>query len=737
MELIRKLASEFVIGRAYGISAVNHRRGWCMVLVGSEVRALLPGFFSNVCVSGGDMLKCVVFGLIVIASTHATLSPIIRGVDESKDLEWLLVDLLNGLSRHVSCAAVVCDAAHLGVWAGALWRRTAPPPVVMIVVEEYEDLLSPNFDTLESLRQARKDGCNVYVILLANGLQAARLLRFGDKHRILDTRAKYIILHDFRLFHSELHYLWKRVVNVLFLRYHRKAVGVSKSKAWFDLSTVPFPNPIKAIFVSRRVDIWRNGRFHYNRPLFADKTRNLNAEVLNVVYLDHVPSVVVTKDNDTNKIGGVEIEILNTLAEKMNFKPNLYQSVNAEYHKWGQKQANGSFSGLIGELVSGADVALGNLQYTPYHLELMDLSIPYTAQCFTFLTPEALTDNSWKTLILPFKLYMWIAVLLVLLMTGAIFHGLARHYMHLLEYQQEHNIITDKYQDHDSKPVGVYLFGEVVNSILYTYGMLLVVSLPRLPSGWAVRLLTGWYWLYCVLLVVSYRASMTALLARPAPRVTVDSLPELVDSRLLCGGWGAETKRFFAESLDELGQKIGERFQTIDDPDEAAAKVAQGVYAYYENKYYLKYLSVKRKNGNVSMETQNSTNTTTMKLASDRELHIMTDCVVNIPISIGFHKNSPLKPLADIYMRRTVEVGLVEKWLNDAMYPIRALDTFDNEVKALMNLKKLYGAFIALAIGYFLSFICLFGELIYWNCVVKKDPNFDKYAMDLYYMKKK
>lgn len=98
------------------------------------------------------------------------------------------------------------------------------------------------------------------------------------------------------------------------------------------------------------------------------------------------------------------LQILNTLANKMNFQPHLYQPFNPELHQWGQKQANGSFSGLLGEMVNGkADVALGNLQYTPYHLELTDLSLPYISQCLTFLTPEALTDNSWKTLILPFK----------------------------------------------------------------------------------------------------------------------------------------------------------------------------------------------------------------------------------------------------------------------------------------------------------------------------------------------
>nr|QMS80365.1 ionotropic receptor [Histia rhodope] len=429
----------------------------------------------------------------------------------------------------------------------------------------------------------------------------------------------------------------------------------------------------------------------------------------------------------------------------MNFKSKLYKPVNADINKWGQKQSNGSFSGLIGEMVRGkADVGLGNLQYTPYHLDLMDLSIPYTSQCWTFLTPEALSDNSWKTLILPFKLYMWITVLLVLLVTGSIFYGLAKFYLNLLEFK-DHSSIYDKHLDKQivydgAKPVGLYLFGEIINSILYTYGMLLVVSLPKLPTGWSIRLLTGWYWLYCILLVVSYRASMTAILANPAPRVTLDTLKELVESKIACGGWGTQTKIFFEESLDEIGEKIGEKFQIVNDPDEAAAKVAQGVFAYYENKHFLKYLSVKRKNSLIDTTPQdNSTaNSTavTAKKKDERNLHIMSDCVINIPISLGFQKNSPLKPLADLYLSRIVEVGLVEKWLNDAMHPIKSLDSQEEEIKALMNLKKLYGAFIALAIGYFLSTISLIGEFIHWYLIVKKDPNFDKYALDVYYANK-
>ncbi|CAG9784053.1 unnamed protein product [Diatraea saccharalis] len=270
--------------------------------------------------------------------------------------------------------------------------------------------------------------------------------------------------------------------------------------------------------------------------------------------------------------------------------------------------------------------------------------------------------------------------------------------------------------------------------------MLLVVSLPKLPTGWSIRLLTGWYWLYCILLVVSYRASMTAILANPAPRVTIDTLKELIESKITCGGWGTETKSFFEESSDEI-QTIGRKFETINDPFEAANKVAKGVYAYYDNHDFLKYIAVKRKHNNITfdIEKANYTINTTevaVNIDGERNLHIMSDCIVNTPISVGFHKNSPLKPLADFYLRRIVEVGLVEKWLNDAMHPIRSLEITEESIKALMNLKKLYGAFIALAIGYLLSWICLLGELIHWHLIVKKDPKFDKYALDIYYMNK-
>jgi hypothetical protein len=53
--------------------------------------------------------------------------------------------------------------------------------------------------------------------------------------------------------------------------------------------------------------------------------------------------------------------------------------------------------------------------------------------------------------------------------------------------------------------------------------------------------------------------------------------------------------------------------------------------------------------------------------------------------------------------------------------------------KPLMNLHKLYGAFVALGVGYLISICALTGEKIHWQCVVKKSAMYDKYATNIYY----
>lgn len=70
----------------------------------------------------------------------------------------------------------------------------------------------------------------------------------------------------------------------------------------------------------------------------------------------------------------------------------------------------------------------------------------------------------------------------------------------------------------DYQMKGLYLFNEIQNSILYTYSILLQVSVPRMPHCWTLRMILGWWWFFTVLITVFYKASMTATLANSIER---------------------------------------------------------------------------------------------------------------------------------------------------------------------------------------------------------------------------
>lgn len=266
---------------------------------------------------------------------------------------------------------------------------------------------------------AKRQDCQTYIIIISNGIQVSRLLRFGDRYRLLDTRANFILLNDQRLFEKNLLYLWKRIVNVIFIREYSGAKATSGSQKknipWFEISTVPFPSPIKGVFVPRRLDIWRKSKFRTGVDLFRDKTSDLRNQTLRVVTFQHIPAtnkIISPESNSVRAVmgsgpmvfSGLEVEILATVSKAMNFHPMVYEPENADKELWGQRGVDGQFTGLFGEMIKNqADVALGDLYYTPYILELMDLTVPYNTECLTFLTPEALSSNSWKTLIMPFK----------------------------------------------------------------------------------------------------------------------------------------------------------------------------------------------------------------------------------------------------------------------------------------------------------------------------------------------
>lgn len=191
-------------------------------------------------------------------------------------------------------------------------------------------------------------------------------------------------------------------------------------------------------------------------------------------------------------------------------------------------------------------------------------------------------------------------------------------------------------------------------------------------------------------------------------------MEQLANSAIVSGAWGDQTKMFFMNSLDEAGQKIGQKLEQTDDVETAINKVVHGAYAYYENEYFLKKLRSMRASAN------------------EREtLHIMEECAIHMPVSIGLQKNSPIKEIVDNILRNIIESGLASKWLRDGIHHFQSnVETAPQE--ALMDLPKMFGAFVALALGFSLACITLVGELCYFRFWTQKHPLYDRLIVGQY-----
>lgn len=172
----------------------------------------------------------------------------------------------------------------------------------------------------------------------------------------------------------------------------------------------------------------------------------------------------------------------------------------------------------------------------------------------------------------------------------------------------------------------------------------------------------------------------------------------------------------------------------INSTDAAVDRVAEGKFAFYENIYFLQEIIIKRELSHKELESISSENDTELLHQTERverNLHVMSDCVINMPISMGLQKNSPIKKRVDKFIRRTIEAGLITKWLDDVMQSIvnaNVIQSDSKSVQAVMNIRKFSGAVVALIIGYICGILALAAEIIYYNCFVKRHPDFDKYS---------
>jgi hypothetical protein len=122
---------------------------------------------------------------------------------------------------------------------------------------------------------------------------------------------------------------------------------------------------------------------------------------------------------------GVEMAILLALSRRLNF---TWQLIDLRYADlWGHRDANGTWSGgIVGSMSQKlADIAFCGIYIEERVMQEMDLTIPWTHYCLTFLVPRR--AHSFRFAFLKtFQPLLWLLITVVTVGTAAVLWLLSR-----------------------------------------------------------------------------------------------------------------------------------------------------------------------------------------------------------------------------------------------------------------------------------------------------------------------
>jgi len=210
--------------------------------------------------------------------------------------------------------------------------------------------------------------------------------------------------------------------------------------------------------------------------------------------------------------------------------------------KWGgqiiDENSTRHFYGAVAKLIYGeVDMAIGSFLILKHYLDYLDMSIPLDVACTSFLTPNPLPRPRYLALILPFRYQLWILVLSICFIFAPVgLYSLTKLALHATEYK---------------------IFSQWDSTIFTSFSIMTQVALHLWPKFWPVRMLIGWYWLFCLLITLAYRGAMVSFLTIPLFEQPIDNLDGLAASGLRIGGWGMELRNLFVQkgTVNEQGAK--------------------------------------------------------------------------------------------------------------------------------------------------------------------------------------
>lgn len=428
-------------------------------------------------------------------------------------------------------------------------------------------------------------------------------------------------------------------------------------------------------------DLYNNGSCGNNTVLQKILKEHIFNRKLPPLRFNHCPLRILAArispyviDPYDRKNCGYEVKLVREITAHSELEPIF---VNHSYPHWGQKEINGFYSYMFGDLYEGkVDLMMGMVvaqsgwfgkEFEGTHMHGLEAS--------HFYVPSAAVVDGWKNFTQVFSATVWTTLLI-----SAVVTSIAAYFA---SKSSEDKAVSE----------------DIQNCIFTTLRM--CFSPKSTPTANHLRFIFTLWCASFLLINTAYQSQLISTLLKPAHEHQIDSVEEVVyASNLKLGGFEGLVD-FFNAAADDVYKDIKKKWinctlsetclnRTAKKRDFAVMKTVKTVVYYLQNMY-------RRPNG-------------------EYEVHKLDDYAFVYSICFALRRGSPYLERFNSLLLGLAENGLYNRWVDSIPSPARKVHS-DQMVQ--LNLHHLKVVFVLLVVGHASAALVLLIE-----CKIKQNNTY-------------
>ncbi|XP_068233742.1 ionotropic receptor 21a-like [Palaemon carinicauda] len=380
---------------------------------------------------------------------------------------------------------------------------------------------------------------------------------------------------------------------------------------------------------SKRLYIGRWSSLSSWDDLFVDRFRSFHGTILHLAS-DNAELPYFYTAND-GAMDGINKRMLDTIGAWLNF--SYVPTQEADELNWGEK-INGTWDGFLGEIWGGTkDLTINGFSNTYERAKDFDFTHPYSYEGYGFAVRQPSPLPRWQSIIYPFSVHVWGALVLTLIVT----------------------------------PVTFYLLQITTEQMSYVKCLFLITkslvnqSVAYRPKILALRIFIAFWWFSAYVTGIIYACNLISFFTVPVYPRRITTLKQLAQSpfRLCMLDYGDFVSEALSTTNHPLLSALGRKLQLVPvDMNKEYLGEEDCVERMMESPFvHLEFLPF--------LESSYS------QMGITDKVYFVNEVIYKNSLVIFFKKHKAWKYKFDQGILRFLEAGLIQKWNYEILNKLR------------------------------------------------------------------